>query len=64
MNLINCLESKLKIKIKYFDQDLNLKKIPSQKISLERIFNEIKYKPKHNIQNYIIKKFHEGFKFS
>lgn len=64
MNLINCLESKLKIKIKYFDQNLNLKKIPSQKISLERIFNEIKYKPKHNIQNYIIKKFHEGFKFS
>lgn len=61
ISLINYLEKKLKMKIKHFNQNLNLNKIPSQKICLKRIFNEIKYKPKQNIQNYILKKYYNEF---
>ncbi len=61
ISLIKYLEKKLKIKIKYFNRNLDLNKIPSQKICLKRIFNEIKYKPKHSIQNYLLKKYYNEF---
>ena len=35
---------------------MKLDKIPSQKISCSRVFNEIKYRPKIKIKNYLVKK--------
>ena len=35
---------------------MKLDKIPSQKISCSEFFNEIKYRPKIKIKNYLVKK--------
>ena len=64
IELINHVEKKLKIKINYLNKNLKLKKIPSQKISLRRLFNEIKYKPKQRIKDYLLKKYKNELKFS
>jgi len=64
IELLNYVEKKLKIKMNYFNKNLKLNKIPSQKVSLSRIFNEIKYKPKQRIKNYLIKKYNNELKFS
>ena len=64
IELLNHVEKKLKIKINYFNKNLKLNKIPSQKVSLSRIFNEIKYKPKQGIKNYLLKKYNHEIKFS
>ena len=64
LEIIKFLEKRLKKKINYFDKNLLLNKIPSQKIYLGRIFNEIKYKPKKDIRTYILKKYLNEFKFS
>ncbi len=54
--LINHLKGKLKVKINYYDRNMSLRKIPSQKISHSRIFKELKYTPKIKIKNYLTKK--------
>ena len=64
IELMNKLNKKFKIRIDYFDKKMKLNKIPSQKISYCKIFNEIKYKPKFKIQNYLIKKVNDQFKIS
>ena len=64
INIVNYLKAKLKMSINYLDQNLNLNKIPSQKICSKRIFNEINYKPQQRIQSYILKKYNNGFKIS
>ena len=58
INLIESLGKKLNINIEYYDQKLNLKKIPSQKIDSSRLYSEIKYKPKIKLLGYLVKKFH------
>ena len=50
-------EKKFNLRIDYINRNLNIKKIPSQKICSNRILKEIKYKPKINIYKYLIKKF-------
>ena len=42
---------------------MKLDKIPSPKISCSRVFNEIKYRPKIKIKNYLVKKFKMNYKF-
>ena len=52
----NGTSGKLKVKINYYDRNMSLRKIPSQKISHSRIFKELKYTPKIKIKNYLTKK--------
>ena len=63
INLIESLGKKLNINIEYYDQKLNLKKIPSQKIDSSRLYSEIKYKPKIKLLGYLFKKFNYEKKF-
>ena len=63
IDLINKLEKKFKFQINYIDRKMKLDKIPSQKISCSRVFNEIKYRPKIKIKNYLVKKFKMNYKF-
>mgnify|MGYP000016410938 CR=1 FL=1 len=55
IDLINKLEKKFKLQISYFDRKIKLDTIPSQKISCSRVYNEINYRPKIKIKNYLIK---------
>ena len=56
IEILKELKKKSKIQINYNDQKMSLKKIPSQVISNTRIFNEINYKPKIKIKNYLLNK--------
>ena len=62
IEMIRILEKKLKIKLNYVDQNLSLKKIPSQKISINKVLKEIKYKPKVKLKNYLTKKYYSELK--
>ncbi len=56
IDLIKGLEKKLNFSIEYSDKQLDLKKIPSQKIDTKRVFSEIRYKPKIKLLDYLVKK--------
>ena len=60
--MIKLLNNKSKIKINYIDKNQNLKKIPSQKINIDKILREIKYKPKIKLRDYLLRKYYEELK--
>lgn len=64
IELLDKLNKKFKIQIDYYDKKMKLNTIPSQKISYSKILDEINYKPKVKIQNYLIKKINDQFKIS
>ena len=62
IEMIKLLNNKSKIKINYIDKNQNLKKIPSQKINIDKILREIKYKPKIKLRDYLLRKYYEELK--
>jgi nucleoside-diphosphate-sugar epimerase len=62
IEIIRGLEKKLKLKINFKDNFFDLKKIPSQRISINRLITEIRYKPKINLKLYLVKKYYSEFK--
>jgi nucleoside-diphosphate-sugar epimerase len=62
IEMIRWLEKKLKLKLNFKDNSFDLKKIPSQKVSINRLITEIRYKPKINLKLYLLKKYYSEFK--
>ena len=54
--MIKLIESKIHSKLNYKNKNIDLKKIPSQKIDSKKILNEINYYPKMGLLSYLTKK--------
>lgn len=54
--MIKLIESKIRLKLNYKNKNIDLKKIPSQKIDSKKILNEINYCPKIGLLSYLTKK--------
>ena len=54
--MIKLIESKIRSKLNYKNKNIDLKKIPSQKIDSKKILNEINYYPKIGLLSYLTKK--------
>ena len=54
--MIKSISDKSKKKIRFKNRNINLKKIPSQKIDCDQIYKEIHYKPKIKLISYLASK--------
>ena len=57
IDIIKKIEKISKKKFTYYNQNINLKKLSSQKINVSRIFKEINFKPKIKINHFIQNQF-------
>jgi len=54
ISIIKSIENKLKFEFKYEDKNINLRKIPSQKIHCRKILKELNFFPKITVTKYVV----------